>query len=71
MNVTIACPACGQGQIVISPQLLLGGNSFACSCCGSRLSLEPDSQQTYQKGMAEFAVFKRKAQQQKPTARIG
>lgn len=39
ITVTIACPACGQGQITLQPNLLLLGTSFACGQYHSALSI--------------------------------
>lgn len=57
MNVTIPCPACSQGQIIIAPQLLLSGSGFSCTSCDAKLTLDQSSEKDYQKGFQEFSAF--------------
>lgn len=60
MFVDIECPACQQGIIQLSPQLLAQGASFCCNQCNAKVSVANSSKSRVVKGIEAYDSYKRK-----------
>lgn len=54
VTTSIACPACGQGQIVIEPHALLMGHRFSCSACQAQLAIHSNSTQLFGQSLQAY-----------------
>ncbi|GAB5350214.1 hypothetical protein [Alteriqipengyuania sp. 357] len=61
MGVTIPCPACNVGSILIEPRMLASGSRFACNHCGAALAIAPQSVETLERGINAYEKIRTRA----------
>lgn len=64
--VSIKCPACPQGLIMLQPWLLLNGAQFCCHACGACISLSADCTDILKSGLESIEELKSEALKQLP-----
>lgn len=63
MYITIKCPACDTGTVLIEPRQLAMGTSFSCANCAASIAISPKSVSTLSSGLDEFERLKMKLKQ--------
>lgn len=58
LTTSIACPACGQGQIVIEPHALLHGHQFSCPSCQATLAIHSNSTPLFSRSLQAYDHLK-------------
>ena len=61
MGVTIPCPACTVGSILIEPRMLATGSRLPCNQCGAALAIAPGSVDTLERGISAYEKIKTRA----------
>jgi len=67
-EMTIPCPACSEGKILLQPDALSQGASFGCNRCEARLSLSADSQAFYSDQLERLSEAERETRQERQRA---
>lgn len=61
-TVSISCPACGIGQIIMEPHALLSGALFKCPHCDAALSLHHNSETRFKQSLQAYEQLKTQLQ---------
>jgi len=68
-EMTIPCPACSEGKILLQPDALSRGASFGCNRCEAQLALSAESQTFYRAQLERLREAERETRQEREQAR--